>query len=202
MQVIGFFMMFACFLPCGIAYNTLINDAIGAFQFLYFFSSYWNQFGPNCTTWLVAGEMFPTDVRAFFHGISAAFGKAGAIAATQIFSRMAVQDTFYTSAAAGIAGAVATLIFLPDTTGLNLAEIDRYHRYLLAGQAHHYHGEAVNPKYLSVFERWSGHQKAYDPAADAEQKKLQELVGVDDWMPLDEVVEEENEMDGRNDEKA
>jgi len=26
------------------------------FQFIYFFSSFWNQFGPNCTTFLVAGE--------------------------------------------------------------------------------------------------------------------------------------------------
>jgi hypothetical protein len=33
------------------------------------------QFGPNCTTWLVAAEVFPTDVRATFQGISAAMGK-------------------------------------------------------------------------------------------------------------------------------
>lgn len=29
-------------------------------QALYFLSSYFNQFGPNCTTWLVAAEVFPT----------------------------------------------------------------------------------------------------------------------------------------------
>lgn len=38
---------------------------------------FWNQFGPNCTTWLVAAESFPTDVRATFQGISAASGKVG-----------------------------------------------------------------------------------------------------------------------------
>lgn len=28
-----------------------------------FFSSFWNQFGPNCTTFLVAAEVYPTDAR-------------------------------------------------------------------------------------------------------------------------------------------
>ena len=99
-------------------YDTLITPSyIHVFQFLYFFSSFWNQMGPNCTTWLVAGEVYPTDVRAFFHGISAAFGKAGAIAATQIFSRISSQDTFIVSAISGIVGAVFTWFLLPDTTG-------------------------------------------------------------------------------------
>ena len=38
------------------------------------------------------------------------------------------------SAGAGIAGATLTWIFLPDTTGLDLGEIDRMHRFMLAGQ--------------------------------------------------------------------
>ena len=42
--------------------------------------------------------------------------------------------TFYCSAGAGIVGALLTWVFLPDTTGLDLAEIDRYHRFMLAGQ--------------------------------------------------------------------
>ncbi|KAL4516108.1 hypothetical protein Ndes2526B_g00816 [Nannochloris sp. 'desiccata'] len=139
---------------------------------------FWNQMGPNCVTFLVAGEVFPTDVRASFHGISAAAGKAGAIMATQIFSRISTQDTFYVSAAAGAVGALMTLIFLPDTTGLDLVELDRYNLYLLAGQAHNYHGEAVNPKFLSLFERWQGHGKAYDPVADREQAKLQAVAEI------------------------
>lgn len=143
------------------------------------------------TTWLVAGEVFPTDVRAFFHGISAAFGKAGAIAATAIFSQLAdkPQDTFYVSAAAGLAGFIFTWIFLPDTTGLDLAEIDRFNRYLVAGQEHLYHGEAVNPRYLSPFERWLGWAKPYDPADDREQKKLQKMSHNPNLL----TVEEEND---------
>jgi hypothetical protein len=58
MQSYGFVMMFVLFLICAVGYNTLTASQTGlkAFQFLYFFSSFWNQFGPNCTTWLVAGE--------------------------------------------------------------------------------------------------------------------------------------------------
>lgn len=175
MQMVGFGMMAILFLFCGIFYDTLSTTQIQVFQFLYFFSSYWNQFGPNATTWLVAGEVFPTDVRAFFHGISAAFGKAGAIAASLIFSRISTQDTFYTSAGAGLAGVILTWLFLPDTTGLDLGEIDRQNRYLMAGKGADYHGEAVNPRHLSTWERWMGWGKLYDPSRDADQQVLQKM---------------------------
>jgi len=194
MQAIGFAMMFVLFIACGAAYDTLVADYIQLFQFLYFFSSFWNQFGPNCVTWLVAGEVFPTDVRAFFHGISAATGKAGAIVATQVFSRVSTQDTFYASAAAGAIGAIFTMIFLPDTTGLDLFELDRYNMYLVSGQTQHYHGEAVNPKYLSWFEIWQGHGKAYDPVADKEQAELQaaaELKAKESSMVIMDAIAEE-----------
>lgn len=163
------------FLMCGIFYDQLTSDQIHVFQFLYFFSSFWNQFGPNATTWLVAGEVFPTDVRAFYHGISAAFGKAGAIMASELFRTMSTQNTFYVSAGAGFFGALITWILLPDTTGLDIAEIDRLNRYLLAGQEKNYHGEAVNPKHMSPFERLLGWSKPYDAVADQEQRQLQEL---------------------------
>ncbi len=194
MMVVGSLMLCVLFLPCGLAYDTLITPTyIGLFQFLYFFSSFWNQFGPNCVTFLVAGEVFPTDVRAFFHGISAASGKVGALVATQIFSRISTQDTFYVSAAAGALGAIVTVLFLPDTTGLDLAELDRYNLYLLAGQTHNYHGECVNPKFLSLYERWVGYGKQYDPVADAEQIKLQALAEIKEKeRVVMDAIEEEN----------
>lgn len=48
---------------------------IHAFQVLYYLSSFWGQFGPNATTWLLAGEVYPTEMRAVGHGLSAATGK-------------------------------------------------------------------------------------------------------------------------------
>ena len=44
-------------------------------------SRFAGQFGPNATTWLLPGEVFPTDIRATCHGISAATGKVGALVA-------------------------------------------------------------------------------------------------------------------------
>ena len=143
-------------------------------KFLYFFSSYWNQFGPNCTTWLVAAEVYPTDVRATCQGFSAAMGKLGAILADIIFGYVDTRTTFYLSAAFGLFGAILTAIFLPDTTGLSLDELDRMAKYMVAGEFDSYHGQAVNPKHLSLYERfvmrWDRH---FDPAADAEQLNVQ-----------------------------
>ncbi|KAJ2413045.1 hypothetical protein GGI10_003307, partial [Coemansia sp. RSA 2530] len=38
-------------------------------------------FGPNVTTFVIPGEVFPTRFRSTAHGISAAMGKLGAVAA-------------------------------------------------------------------------------------------------------------------------
>ncbi len=46
------------------------------FQALYYLASFFAQYGPNCTTWLIAGELIPTDARAMAHGWAAAIGGA------------------------------------------------------------------------------------------------------------------------------
>lgn len=92
-------------------------------------------------------------MRATFQGTSAAWGKVGAIIADVVFGYVSQRTTFYLSAAFGIAGAIATVIFLPDTTELSIAELDRMAKFMLADEFHHYHGEAINPKFLSMYER-------------------------------------------------
>lgn len=59
MQCVGFLAMAVLFGICAAAYPSLLssNNGLMAFQALYFLSSFWNQFGPNCTTWLVAGKV-------------------------------------------------------------------------------------------------------------------------------------------------
>ena len=113
---------------------------------------------------------------------------------------MSVQNTFYVSAAAGAVGAIITIIFLPETTGLDLAELDRFSMYLLAGQEGNYHGEAVNPKHLSRFERWLGWGKGYDPEADKEQATLQAFAVPKRMESLKE--EQEEVVDEMNDKKT
>lgn len=49
-------------------------------------SSFFNQFGPNCTTFLVAAEVFPASIRSTAHGFSAATGKLGALAPTILYN--------------------------------------------------------------------------------------------------------------------
>jgi hypothetical protein len=166
-------MLGVIFLVCAIWFDWLVSNQLGLFQFLYFFSTFWGQFGPNATTYVVPGEVFPTDVRAFFHGISAAVGKLGAIAASQVFSSASITTIFYVSSGCGFFGVLFTWLLLPDTTGLDLGELDRLNRYLLAGRVKDYHGEAINPMYLSTLERLMGYGKAYDPELDEEQKRLQ-----------------------------
>ena len=58
MQAVGFLADFILFLLPACLWGTLTGSVTGTkvFQFIYFFSSFWNQFGPNCTTFLVAGE--------------------------------------------------------------------------------------------------------------------------------------------------
>jgi hypothetical protein len=123
--------------------------------------------------------VYPTDVRATCQGFSAAMGKVGAILADIIFGYVDTRTTFYLSAAFGLFGAVLTAIFLPDTTGLSLDELDRMAKYMLAGEFDSYHGQAVNVKHLSLYERWVLRwDRHFDPAADAEQLNVQ-LDGAD-----------------------
>ncbi len=37
--------------------------------------SFFGQWGPNATTWLLPSELFPTETRAMSHGLAAATGK-------------------------------------------------------------------------------------------------------------------------------
>jgi len=53
----------------------------GAFLALFILSQFFFNFGPNATTSIYPGELFPTRYRATAHGISSAAGKLGAITA-------------------------------------------------------------------------------------------------------------------------
>jgi len=58
------------------------------FVFLYCLANFFQNFGPNTTTFIVPGEAFPTRYRSTAHGISAASGKLGAIVAQVGFARL------------------------------------------------------------------------------------------------------------------
>ncbi|KAL4729788.1 hypothetical protein ACLX1H_001815 [Fusarium chlamydosporum] len=167
MQQVGFFMCFLMFVIPAFKYDYYTSPAgIHSFQAMYFISSFFNQFGPNSVTFLVAGEVFPTPIRATAHGFSACIGKSGALLASVLYNYIDDQTKFYVVPWFGLAGMLLTWVFLPDTTGLDLKEQERRWHYIRDGKESEYHGVAVNPIHLSLWERLRGLGKNYDPEAD------------------------------------
>lgn len=167
MQQVGFLMCFLMFVIPAFKYDYYTSPAgIHGFQAMYFISSFFNQFGPNSVTFLVAGEVFPTPIRATAHGFSACIGKSGALLASVLYNYIDDQTKFYVVPWFGLAGMLLTWLFLPDTTGLDLKEQERRWHYIIEGKESEYHGVAVNPAHLSLWERMRGLAKPYDPEAD------------------------------------
>lgn len=193
MQQVGFFMCFLMFVIPAFDYKYYSSPSgIHAFQAMYFLSSFFNQFGPNAVTFLVAGEVFPTPVRASAHGFSACIGKAGALLASVLYNYIDTQTKFYVVPWFGLAGMILTFVFLPDTTGLDLKEQERRWSYLREGRDEEYHGIAVHPTHLSLWERMRGVGKHYDPALDL-KGKIEDMRK--DWE-LREAEKREKEIKG------
>lgn len=179
MQMIGFLMDFVLFVIPAFNFDYFTRkEHIVGFQTMYFLSSFFNQFGPNAVTFLVAAEVYPTPIRATAHGFSAAWGKLGALLAAVMYNYITTQQKFYVVPWFGLAGMLVTWLFLPDTTGLDLKEQERRWQFIRAGREHDYHGAAVHPKHLSLYERLTGVGKYYDPDLDF-VRKVHELRG--DW---------------------
>ena len=74
--------------PQGFGYHAILNHSQDAFVFLYCLANFFQNFGPNTTTFVIPGEAFPTRYRSTAHGISAASGKLGAVVAQVGFARL------------------------------------------------------------------------------------------------------------------
>jgi PHS family inorganic phosphate transporter-like MFS transporter len=72
----------------GYARLTATPQAVKGFVVLYCLANFFQNFGPNTTTFIIPGELFPTRYRSTAHGISAASGKLGAIVAQVGFARL------------------------------------------------------------------------------------------------------------------
>ncbi|KLO07465.1 phosphate permease [Schizopora paradoxa] len=89
-QLMGFTLLTLLFLIMGFAYEGLIKTTPGkkAFVFLFCLADFFQTFGPNTTTFIIPGEIFPTRYRSTAHGISAASGKLGAIVMQVAFASL------------------------------------------------------------------------------------------------------------------
>ncbi|KAF5255385.1 hypothetical protein FOXYS1_14211, partial [Fusarium oxysporum] len=75
-QLGGFIILTILFIVMGFDYNHISSSGLLA---IYVLAQFFFNFGPNTTTFVVPGEVFPTRYRSTSHGISAASGKIGSI---------------------------------------------------------------------------------------------------------------------------
>ena len=124
LQLAGFVLMGACFAVIGLVpgMTTLVVPFLLAYGTSYFFT----EFGPNMTTFVLPGELFPTRLRATGHGISAGVGKLGAFTGVFLFpvlqGTLGLRGTLLLTAGISALGALLTLV-LPEPAGRTLEEI-------------------------------------------------------------------------------
>jgi MFS family permease len=90
LQMLGFSSMAVLFTTCCFSFPYLMAPEGGLerkylFLLLYALTFLFSNFGPNTTSFVIPGEIFPPEVRATCHGISAASGKLGAAAGAYLF---------------------------------------------------------------------------------------------------------------------
>ena len=150
LQQIGFVITGTLFLLCGCLSDRLSSTWL---VIAYFGSSFFGQCGPNCTTFLIPAEIFPTEMRTMCHGISASAGKLGALIASILFNFISEKQLFLFSGYASFIACCITFITIPETTTLDLYEIDKQWRMILDNKKFDYEGPANDPKHLSFYER-------------------------------------------------
>lgn len=151
LQVMGFLFTGALFIASAAKWDTL---NVHVRLFLYIFSSFWGQFGPNATTYVLPSESFPSEVRTVGHGISAFSGKAGALVATIVFTRLEIRTVFWVTGGCCMTGAVITVILCTNLRNLDFIDQEEHWRYIKEGRVKEYTGEAIRPQNLSWFERY------------------------------------------------
>ena len=112
--------------------STRPDTPVGGLMTLFTISQLVLNAGPNCTTFLLPAEVFPTRVRGTAHGIAAASGKAGAILTAYAFATIVEKIGL-----AGVLGlfsgimalAAAITLMIPETKGLTIDDIEHDRMY-------------------------------------------------------------------------
>jgi MFS transporter, PHS family, inorganic phosphate transporter len=124
LQLIGFAMMAACFGV--IAAVPGLTTAVAPFLLVYGISYFFTEFGPNMTTFVLPSELYPAEMRATGHGISAGVGKLGAFIGVFLFpvlqSSLGLRGTLLLTAGVSVAGLALTLV-LPEPARRSLDDI-------------------------------------------------------------------------------
>jgi nitrate/nitrite transporter NarK len=122
------------FIGCaiGLLLASLSSNFPGESKVLLIFSGFMlfdfmTNLGPNAQTYLLAGEVFPTEIRGIGAGFAAAFAKLGAVLTAFLFPILLVSigtnAVLYLLIVASLLGAVITWMFRIETTGVKLDRI-------------------------------------------------------------------------------
>ena len=125
-QMIGFSAMAISFGILGIFHQLLSASYVVQFLALYGISYFFIEFGPNVTTFIYPPEVFPTKVRGFGSGASAAGGKIGAFVGTflniAIIGAITESGLFLVLAGLSVMGLLLTVFLLPEPKRRDLEE--------------------------------------------------------------------------------
>jgi MFS family permease len=128
-------LQFIGFIGCalGLLIASFSSDATSGIQTALIFAgfmlfNFMTNMGPNAQTYLLAGEVFPTRIRAQGAGFAAAFAKIGAVTTAFLFpvllADIGTQKLLYILVATSLLGAVVTWTFRIETTGVDLDTIE------------------------------------------------------------------------------
>jgi MFS family permease len=124
LQLTGFAVMGLCFLV--IAAVPGMTTTVAPFLLVYGLSYFFTEFGPNMTTFVMPSEIYPVDMRATGHGISAGIGKLGAFIGVFLFpvlqTSLGLRGTLLLTAGVSVLGFALTLV-LPEPAGRSLEDI-------------------------------------------------------------------------------
>lgn len=124
LQLLGFAAMAVCFFV--IAAVPDMTTMVGPFVLVYAVSYFFTEFGPNVTTFVIPSEVYPVDMRATGHGISAGVGKLGAFIGVFLFpvlqSSLGLRGTLLLTAAVSVLGFALTRV-LPEPAGTSLEDL-------------------------------------------------------------------------------
>ncbi|KAI9225263.1 MAG: phosphate transporter [Piptocephalis tieghemiana] len=130
-QLMGFIALTIIFVILGAAYHKILETSTALFVVIFTLGQFFQNFGPNVTTFVIPGELFPTRYRSTAHGISAASGKLGAIVAQVGFSKLkdigghnAFMDKLILIFAAFMLIGFFFTFLIPETKGKTLEELN------------------------------------------------------------------------------
>ena len=118
----GFLVMALAF--AAIAVTPGLDKNAWAFLLLFGISSFFIEFGPNVTTFVYPGEVFPTAIRGMGDGISAGGGKIGAflgaLVVPTLIKTVHLSGVMGIMAAVSLVGVLLTIVALPEPMGQTL----------------------------------------------------------------------------------